>query len=105
MPASVAQGPGKVSGLVIVAALWKRVVADIGAPRTGVDVTGLAWTGHEYMMAVPGCCGGFSRAAARLGPRRVTPSDERGVPKGSSVVAGLQRALTWSAVPGRSLPL
>lgn len=42
---------------------WKRVVADIGAPRTGGDVTALAWTGNEYVMAVPGCCSGFNGLA------------------------------------------
>ena len=54
---------------------WKRVVADIGAPRTGVDVTGVAWTGHEYVIAGREFQSGFNGIATSPDGRTWTASE------------------------------
>ncbi len=63
---------------------WKRVVADIGAARTGVDVTGLAWTGHEYVMAV-GCCSGFNGIATSPDGRTWTAAELQAPAPGGAI--------------------
>jgi hypothetical protein len=63
---------------------WERVVADIGAPRTGGDVTGLAWTGHEYVMAV-GCCSGFNGIATSPDGRSWTAAELQAPAPGGAI--------------------